>query len=91
MQKVYIRPQNDLIIVTTYIELYISDAGFTEEWSTTSDERTRQRQVEIQANVSGNPNRPMEYRTVTATATHQQPNPEPEAEERMCFANKLIM
>lgn len=45
-------------------------AGFTEEWATTSNERVDRRQVEVQANVAGNPNRPSEYRTV---AMHQPP------------------
>lgn len=58
-------------------------AGFSEEWSATNEERSRQRQVEVQANITSNPNRPTEYRTVTAP---QQPQPqqEIEAEERMC-------
>lgn len=41
-------------------------AGFTEEWSESSDARTNRRQVEVQANVSSNPNRP-EYRTITTS------------------------
>ncbi|XP_055322545.1 presenilin homolog isoform X2 [Sitodiplosis mosellana] len=55
--------------------------GFSEEWSSTNEERSRQRQVEVQANIASNPNRPTEYRTVTAP---QQPPPqqEMEAEER---------
>lgn len=47
------------------------EAGFTEEWATTSNERVDRRQVEVQANVAGNPNRPSEYRTV---AMHQPQN-----------------
>ncbi|XP_062561800.1 presenilin homolog isoform X2 [Armigeres subalbatus] len=40
-------------------------SGFTQEWSNSSDQRVARRQIEVQANIAGNPNRP-EYRTVTA-------------------------
>ncbi|XP_031618436.1 presenilin homolog isoform X2 [Contarinia nasturtii] len=56
------------------------DAGFSQEWTSTSEERSRQRQVEVQANIASNPNRPTEYRTVAAPQA--QPHPELEAEER---------
>lgn len=61
-----------------------SEAGFSEEWSASNEERSRQRQVEVQANIASNPNRPTEYRTVTAPQQQQQPQQELEAEERMC-------
>ncbi|KAJ6637771.1 Presenilin like [Pseudolycoriella hygida] len=56
-------------------------AGFTEEWTTTNGPRSERRQVEVQANSTGNQNRPAQYRTVT---TQSQPvqNYEPEPEER---------
>lgn len=60
--------------------MIISESGFDEEWAATSEERSRQRQVEVQANVASNPNRPTEYRTVTAP--QGQPMQELEAEER---------
>lgn len=46
------------------------DAGFTQEWQTTSGDRVERRQLEVQANLGSNPSRP-EYRTVTAEASHQ--------------------
>lgn len=39
--------------------------GFTQEWSTSSNQRVARRQIEVQANIASNPSRP-EYRTVTA-------------------------
>ncbi|XP_058454800.1 presenilin-2 isoform X2 [Malaya genurostris] len=39
--------------------------GFTQEWASSSQQRVARRQIEVQANVASNPNRP-EYRTVTA-------------------------
>lgn len=59
---------------------FFLEAGFSEEWSATNEERTRQRQVEVQANITNNPNRPTEYRTVTAPPAPSQQ--EMEAEER---------
>lgn len=52
----------------------ISDnaAGFTPEWATTSAGRVERRQIEVQANSTGNQNTPAEYRTVTSSATQQQ-------------------
>ncbi|XP_055700175.1 presenilin homolog [Phlebotomus papatasi] len=41
------------------------ESGFTKEWATTTNERSARRQLEVQANVSNNPNRSTEYRTVT--------------------------
>lgn len=70
--------------------VFPSEAGFSEEWASTSEERTRQRQVEVQANVANNPNRPTEYRIVT-TPPAQTQNPEQEAEERMSDCNPLIL
>ncbi|XP_058811983.1 presenilin-2 isoform X3 [Topomyia yanbarensis] len=42
--------------------------GFTQEWASSSQQRVARRQIEVQANVSSNPNRP-EYRTVTADSS----------------------
>lgn len=67
---------------------HLTEAGFSEEWASTSDERTRQRQVEVQANIVNNPNRPTEYRTVTTPPTQTQFS-EQEAEERMFHFIKL--
>ncbi|XP_055525732.1 presenilin homolog isoform X2 [Wyeomyia smithii] len=39
--------------------------GFTQEWASSRQQRVTRRQIEVQANVASNPNRP-EYRTVTA-------------------------
>ncbi|CAO1432362.1 unnamed protein product [Diamesa hyperborea] len=57
--------------------------GFSEDWTTNSNQRTRQRQLEVQANDQ---NRPTQYRTVTRPSTelteqqlHQQ---QMEEEER---------
>ncbi|XP_063708297.1 presenilin homolog isoform X2 [Culicoides brevitarsis] len=47
------------------------DAGFTSEWQASSGERVERRQLEVQANLGSNPNRP-EYRTVTANEQPQQ-------------------
>lgn len=55
-------------------------AGFSETWQSTTGERSQRRQVEVQANIDNNPNRPAEYRTVTTAQT--QSHPEFEAEER---------
>lgn len=61
--------------------------GFTQEWSNSSDQRVARRQIEVQANIAGNPNRP-EYRTVTAdrdpraTGDSQQVPLYEQAEER---------
>ena len=61
--------------------------GFTQEWSNSSDQRVARRQIEVQANITGNPNRP-EYRTVTAdrdpraTGDSQQVPLYEQAEER---------
>lgn len=41
--------------------------GFTQEWADSSGQRVTRRQIEVQANIASNPNRP-EYRTVTAGA-----------------------
>ncbi|XP_039443669.1 presenilin homolog isoform X2 [Culex pipiens pallens] len=41
--------------------------GFTQEWADASGQRVTRRQIEVQANIASNPNRP-EYRTVTAGA-----------------------
>lgn len=56
-------------------------AGFTDEWTATNGPRSERRQVEVQANSTGDQNRPAQYRTVT---TQSQPlqNYEPEPEER---------
>lgn len=65
-------------------DFIVSEAGFSEEWASTSDERSRQRQVEVQANVVNNPNRPTEYRTVTTPPTQTQTQyADQDAEERM--------
>ncbi|GAB0086108.1 Presenilin [Sergentomyia squamirostris] len=42
-----------------------TESGFTKEWANTTNERSTRRQLEVQANVSNNPNRSTEYRTVT--------------------------
>lgn len=55
-------------------------AGFSQEWHSNAGERTQRRQVEVQANIDNNPNRPAEYRTVTTAQT--ETHPEFEAEER---------
>lgn len=60
----------------------VQDAGFSEEWSASTEDRSRQRQIEVQANIASNQNRPTEYRSVTAPQPH--PHPEFEAEERTC-------
>lgn len=62
--------------------IFFEEAGFSEEWNSTNEERSRQRQVEVQANITNNPNRPAEYRTVTAPQAQSQQ--EVEAEERTC-------
>ncbi|KAG4074245.1 hypothetical protein HA402_008654 [Bradysia odoriphaga] len=56
-------------------------AGFTDEWAASNGPRSERRQVEVQANTTGDQNRPAQYRTVT---TQPQPvqNYEPEPEER---------
>lgn len=58
-----------------------TSAGFTDEWAATNGPRSERRQVEVQANSTGDQNRPAQYRTVT---TQSQPvqNYEPEPEER---------
>lgn len=61
------------------------EAGFSEEWSNTNEERSRQRQVEVQANITTDPNRPTEYRTVTTPQTQAHHEPE---EERTFKQNK---
>lgn len=48
------------------------EAGFTEQWAETSQERTQRRQIEVQANISSNPNRSTEYRTVATEAQQTQ-------------------
>lgn len=53
------------IIICCFIEV---DAGFTQEWASTTNQRIARRQIEVQANNSGNPNRSVEYRTITTTA-----------------------
>lgn len=58
------------------------EAGFSEEWTSTNEERSRQRQVEVQANIGNNPNRPTEYRTVTTPPTQAQQYSDQDAEER---------
>lgn len=61
--------------------------GFTQEWSNSTEQRVARRQIEVQANIAGNPNRP-EYRTVTAdrqrtsTGDSQQVPLYEQAEER---------
>lgn len=55
-------------------------AGFTREWATTSSDRMERRQLEVQANNTGNQNTPAEYRTVTSSA--QPTEDELEVEER---------
>lgn len=57
--------------------------GFTEQWASTTTERAAQRQVEVQANLTNNPNRP-EYRTVT-TQPQPQADPQFEAEDSKFF------
>ncbi|XP_055587477.1 presenilin homolog isoform X2 [Uranotaenia lowii] len=42
-------------------------SGFTQEWSSGSEQRVARRQIEVQANIAANPNRP-EYRTVTTSS-----------------------
>lgn len=63
---------------------HLLEAGFSEEWTSTNEERSRQRQVEVQANIVTNPNRPTEYRTVTTPPTQTQFSDQ-DAEERMFF------
>uniref|UniRef100_A0A336LV48 Presenilin n=1 Tax=Culicoides sonorensis TaxID=179676 RepID=A0A336LV48_CULSO len=53
------------------------DAGFTQEWAATSGNRVERRQIEVQANMGANPNRP-EFRTVTAEPMNQTFVPEEE-------------
>lgn len=66
-----------------YVDCHLSEAGFSEEWTSTNEERSRQRQVEVQANIVTNPNRPTEYRTVTTPPTAAQTQyHDQEAEER---------
>lgn len=61
--------------------------GFTQEWNNSAEQRVARRQIEVQANIAGNPNRP-EYRTVTAdrdpraTGDSQQVPLYEQAEER---------
>ncbi|XP_055381194.1 presenilin homolog isoform X2 [Condylostylus longicornis] len=55
-----------------------TDAGFTQEWASTANERINRRQVEVQANDSGNPNRSVEYRTITRETNNVN---QPEQEE----------
>lgn len=45
--------------------------GFTQEWADSSGQRVTRRQIEVQANIASNPNRP-EYRTVTAGGAAQR-------------------
>lgn len=47
-------------------------AGFTREWATTSADRVERRQLEVQANSTGNQSTPAEYRTVTSSAQPTQ-------------------
>ncbi|CAD7084234.1 unnamed protein product [Hermetia illucens] len=42
-----------------------ANAGFTQEWSSGSNQRVARRQIEVQANNTGNSNRSTEYRTIT--------------------------
>lgn len=51
-------------------------AGFTREWATTSADRVERRQLEVQANSTGNQNTPAEYRTVTSSAQPSQDDEE---------------
>lgn len=51
-------------------------AGFTREWATTSADRVERRQLEVQANSTGNQNTPAEYRTVTSSAQPTQDDEE---------------
>lgn len=73
-----------IIVETTaylwFISRSIPEAGFNPEWESASTERSRRRQVEVQANIDGSSSRPNEYRTVTAPQT--QLHSEFEAEER---------
>lgn len=48
-------------------------AGFTPQWSSTTNERAARRHTEVQANIAGNPNRP-EYRTVTTGQPENEPH-----------------
>lgn len=59
-----------------------AEAGFDGEWTATNQQRSQQRQVQVEANIAttANPNRPTQYRTITATQTQQ--HAEQEAEER---------
>lgn len=70
-----------MIIAFIVFFLWIKEGGFNQEWATTTTERTRQRQIEVQANIDGNPNRP-EYRTVAAPSPLEELHQEFEAEER---------
>lgn len=71
IQKVYtISPKtlNNFFQFLKLVLLFVVadvECGFTKEWASTSSERTARRQLEVQANVSNNPNRSTEYRTVT--------------------------
>ncbi|KAH8379895.1 hypothetical protein KR009_007831, partial [Drosophila setifemur] len=42
------------------------EAGFTQDWAASRDERVARRQIEVQSTQSGNAQRSNEYRTVTA-------------------------
>lgn len=73
-------------IISILILFSLVEAGFSEEWTSTNEERSRQRQVEVQANIGNNPNRPTEYRTVTTPPTQTQFSDQ-DAEERMFIGN----
>lgn len=72
------------MVIIEFLFVPFLEAGFSEDWTSTNEERSRQRQVEVQANIATNPNRPTEYRTVTAPQAQAQSHQELEAEERKC-------
>lgn len=53
-------------IIQMFIFMTDDASGFTRQWAATADERVERRQVQVEANQTGNQNRPAEYRTVTA-------------------------
>lgn len=80
-----------LVIHSLCIFIVLSEAGFSQEWTANNEQRSRQRQVEVQANVTNNPNRPTEYRTVTAPQSPpNNANNEQEAEEREFKRHKYL-
>lgn len=57
------------------------EAGFSQEWASSSAERTQRRQTEVQVNDAANPGR-AQYRTVTTAAQPTQQQLYEQQEER---------